>query len=230
MNNLIRKNFTRKFILLGAVMLILISATACQQLDAVGKNSITSFEKVLNEIPDNVKEVQDLAWSMEAPDASARFVWSKDFNKTEYDAYLEFEAAPFIAAGLDTSLLPDGMIQEEKIIAGLELGDDVLSYNGEITPLSSYEQFINLSRDNIGYHAALDHFGIDLGDGNMFEWAKDMDTNDKDIVFVLNPEVFINAGVNPEEVEGWAFAKVETMDKSGKKVEIDKFLKPFGLQ
>jgi F420-0:gamma-glutamyl ligase len=63
----------------------------------------------------------------------------------------------------------------------------------------------------------------------MFEWAKDMTTNDKDIVFVLNPEVFINAGVDASNVEGWVFAKVETMDESGKKIEVDKFLKPFDL-
>lgn len=35
--------------------------------------------------------------------------------------------------------------------------------------------------------------------------------------------MFIDAGVNPQEVEGWVFAKVETMDKYGKKIEVDKF-------
>jgi len=70
---------------------------------------------------------------------------------------------------------------------------------------------------------------VDLANGNMFEWAKDMSKNDKDIVFVLNPQVFIDAGVDPAKVEGWVFAKVEKEDENGKKIQVDKFLKPFDL-
>jgi len=32
--------------------------------------------------------------------------------------------------------------------------------------------------------------------------------NDKDIVFVLNPEPLIAAGVDPKAVDGWVFARV----------------------
>jgi hypothetical protein len=63
----------------------------------------------------------------------------------------------------------------------------------------------------------------------MFEWAKDMSTNDKDIVFVLNPEPFIKAGVDPNKIEGWAFAKVTVDDANGKPIEVDKILKPFNI-
>jgi hypothetical protein len=63
----------------------------------------------------------------------------------------------------------------------------------------------------------------------MFEWAKNLDTNDKDMVFVLNPSPFIAAGINPEKIEGWAFAKVTVDDENGKPIEVDKFLKPFNL-
>lgn len=34
---------------------------------------------------------------------------------------------------------------------------------------------------------------------------------------------------DPNAVDGWVFAKVETMDENGKKVQLDKFLKPFDL-
>lgn len=87
-----------------------------------------------------------------------------------------------------------------------------------------------MKREQIKYHADLDHYGVDVGNGNMFEWAKDMETNDKDIVYVLSPQVFIDAGVDPENVDGWLFAKVNVMDKDGKSVEVDKFLKPFDLK
>ncbi len=57
---------------------------------------------------------------------------------------------------------------------------------------------MNLSRGSISYHMALDHYGVALGGGNMFEWAKDLGANDKDIVFVLDPEPLIAAGVDPQ--------------------------------
>ncbi len=57
-----------------------------------------------------------------------------------------------------------------------------------------------------------------------------MAKNDKDIVWVLNPEPFIAAGVDPAKIKGWAFAKVETKDDAGKTVFVDKLLKPFDLK
>jgi hypothetical protein len=76
----------------------------------------------------------------------------------------------------------------------------------------------------------MDHYGISLGNGNMFEWAKDMTTNDKDIVFVLNPDPFITAGLDPNRVEGWVYAKVTVDDENGKPIQVDRLLKPFNLR
>ena len=84
-------------------------------------------------------------------------------------------------------------------------------------------------RSRIGYHEKLDHYGIKLGNGNMFEWAKDIARNDKDIVWVLNPEPLIAAGVDPAKLATWVFAKVETKDEKGNTDFVDKFLKPFNL-
>ena len=170
-------------------------------------------------------------WSLNAPDGSARFIWSKDFSVSPiHDVMLEFSAKPFIDAGLDVTKLPKGMLFDDKIMVGTKLGKEKLSYSAEATPLSSYEQIVKLKRPSIKYHTALDHYGVDLANGNMFEWAKDMSKNDKDIVYVLNPQVFIDAGVDPKKVTGWVFAKVPVVDKDGKSVEVDKFLKPFNLK
>jgi hypothetical protein len=205
---------------------------SCRQLDVIGNKSITSFKEVLNAIPDKISadEVNG-GWTLIAPDNSARFFWSNDFSKSKiYDVMIEFDAKPFIDAGLEIDKLPEGMVFGDKLVVGTDLSSENLTYDGEVTPLASYEKIVELKRESIGYHTALDHFGVDLSGGNMFEWAKDLGTNDKDIVFVLNPKVFIDAGVDPEKVEGWIFAKVETMDANGKKVEVDKLLKPFNLK
>lgn len=222
----------KKFLLTTLSLVTILGLTACDNnLDVVGDQSIKSFDAVVDIMGDKVTEDTTFGdWSLEAPDGTARLLWSQDYSKTTAnDAMLELEAQPFLDAGLDTSKLPEGMLAGDKIVVGTELGSDALTYSGDATPTASYEHIVKLYRDNIKYHTALDHYGIALSNGNMFEWAKDMSTNDKDIVFVLNPQVFIDAGVDPNNVNGWVFAKVETMDDNGKKIEVDKFLKPFDL-
>jgi hypothetical protein len=205
---------------------------SCGKLDVVGTDSTASFDKVLKQIPQAVtSDEMNGGWSLTAPDNEARFIWSKNYAESPlHDVMLEFDAAPFITAGLDPERLPENFaFYEGKIMVGTKLGQEQLRYQREITPLASYEQIVKLKRSAIGYHGALDHYGVNLGDGNLFEWAKDMGTNDKDIVFVLNPEPFIAAGVDPSRIDGWAFAKVTVDDTNGKPIELDKILKPFDL-
>lgn len=226
------KTITKKISLLLAGVIGLISLAACAQLDVVGKESVTSFRAVLDTMGDQVEaDEKNVGWSLPAPDGAVRFIWSKDYSKSPvHDVMLEFDAQPFIDAGLDTGKLPESIaFYDNMLMVGKKLGTNELKYEGNATPLAAYEQIVNLYRSTIGYHTALDHYGVSLGDGNMFEWAKDMSTNDKDIVFVLNPEPFIKAGVDPKAVEGWTFAKV-TVDVDGKPTEVDKFLKPFNLK
>jgi hypothetical protein len=211
-----------------------IQAVSCDKLDTVGNYSIRSFSDLLDNAPQLVS--QDTAnggWSFAAPDGSARFIWSGNFAASPlFDVMIEMDAVPFIAAGLDVAKLPGNFYfngENNLLVVGTKLGDEQLQYNGEITPLASYQQIVRLKRNAIGYHGAMDHYGINIGDGNLFEWAKDLNTNDKDIVFVLNPEPFIKAGADPDRIEGWAFAKVPVEDEKGRMIEVDKILKPFDL-
>ncbi len=226
------KKFFRGAVIFSLGAVILLSAAACSKLDVVGKGSAEALKVVLEIIPDNVSADEiNGGWSLSAPDNTARFIWSRDYSKSPlYDIMLEFDAGPFIDAGLDTAKLPESIVfYEDKLVVGKKLGDDELKYDGEATPFASYEKIVAKYRDSVGYHTALGHFGIKLGDGNMFEWAKTVSTNDKDIVFVLNPGPFISAGVDPDAVEGWVFAKVP-VEEEGKTVEVDKLLKPFNLE
>ncbi len=218
--------------LLLAAMLLLSGCTIAKDLDVVGKESVTSFGAFLTAAADKVTpDEMNGGWSLAAPDGSARFIWSKDFSRSPmHDVMLELDAQPFLDAGLDAAKLPDSFaFYDNKLMVGTKLGKDALSYQGEATPLSSYEHIVAKYRDAVGYHAALDYYNVNLGGGNLFEWAKDMAKNDKDIVFVLNPEPFIAAGVDPAKVTGWVFAKV-AVDIDGKPTEVDKLLKPFNLK
>lgn len=227
----------------AAVLVVAIIAAVVQtaggNLDVVGKQSITSFETILNTIPDNVKADEiNGGWSLNAPDGSVRFIWARDYSQSPlHDVMLELDAAPFVSAGLDTDKLPDNYAAYDgMLMVGTKLGMEKPVYEREATPLAAYEQIVNKHRSFINYHMDMDHYGVKLGGDNMFEWAKNMETNtvknqnqDKDIVFALNPEPLIAAGVDPEKVEGWVYAPVSVME-GAKTIEVYKFLKPFNLK
>jgi hypothetical protein len=83
---------------------------------------------------------------------------------------LEIDAAPFLAAGLDPARLPENFaFYDGMIMVDTKLGQKTLRYSGQATPLASYEQIVKLKRSVIGYHGALDHYGVNMGDGNLFE-------------------------------------------------------------
>jgi hypothetical protein len=203
--------------------------------DVVGARSVTSFQAMLDalESPPALDETEDV-WVLTAPDGKAAFEWRRDTNdKRPLDLYLRFDAEPFVKAGLDLNKLPaemKGALESTgKLTLGKKLSKEPLAYEGEATPLSSFEWIVRLDRDAIGYHTALDHYGATVSEGSLLEWARDMSKNDKDLVFVLNPQVFIDAGADPSKVEGWAFGKVTVEDARGRKFDADKFLKAFDL-
>ncbi|NLV57317.1 MAG: hypothetical protein GXY67_00955 [Clostridiales bacterium] len=226
-------------VVLVAVIIAVILQTSGGKLDVVADASILSFQKVLEAAGNLVSEDQvNAGWSLEAPDGSVRFIWSSNFSQSPlYDIMVEFAADPFVSAGLDTTRLPENHYSlTDKLMVGTKLGNDAPGSTGERTPLAALQQIVMKYRSLIGYHTAMDHFNVNLGDGNMFEWAKDMGTNtvskenqDKDIVFVLNPEPLIDAGVDPENVQGWVYTTV-SVDIDGKPTDVYKFLKPFNLQ
>ena len=239
------KNFKYAYIILGAIILAL-AVGSCASTDVVGKVAQTSFKAVLDASKDKISfSNEDESWVLASP-AGDEILFSSNFARNapsaggmadmdKPDVEFTFDAAPFIAAGLDIAKLPavDGIkyeIEDGRFMLHFELGNDAFSAEAAKSFEATFAEIVRTQRARIGYHEKLDHYGISLGDGNMFEWAKDMSKNDKDIVWVLNPAPFIAAGVDPAKIEGWAFAKVETKDAKGKTIFVDKLLKPFNVK
>jgi len=223
----------KKLAVITLTLTVAAGLAGCSQTDVVGKTAITSFGAVTNKLEDKVSfDETKNHWVLVSP-TGEKFEWSKDFSSSVSDASVEFDAAPFVAAGLSIEkLVTDQYVYDQatdKIVMPFEIAQNKFSYSGDATPIDTFKQIVETNRKNIGYHAELDHYGLSLGNGNTFEWAKDMAKNDKDIVFVLNPLPLIEAGVDPSKVEGWVFAKVKVSAGKGKMVEEDKFLKPFNL-
>lgn len=226
-------------VIVVAVFLVVIFKTVGGNLDVVGKSSVTSFEKILNQISNKVsKDDMNAGWSLESLDGSVKFIWSEDYSKSPlHDIMLELDAKPFTDAGLNTSKLPKNYTAYDgKLMVGSKLSSNKSNFNGNSTALKAYEQIVKNHRSSVGYHTSLDHFNVNVGDGNLFEWAKDMIKNgstgenqNKDIVFVLNPEPLIAAGVQPNKVQGWVYAQV-TIEINRKPTKVYKFLKAINLK
>ncbi|MGE5632379.1 MAG: hypothetical protein ACM3TR_14975 [Caulobacteraceae bacterium] len=222
----------KKTAIIAMALTAVLTLSACQATDIIAKTSVTSFEALTDKLGDKISFAKgNDAWAITSP-TGERFLIAKDFTGNA-DTMQEFDAQPFLNAGLDPAKLPSETYKynqtADKLIVIGELSSDKFSYNGNPTIVDTYKELIRTNRKSLAYHLSLDHYGIALGNGNVFEWAKDMSTNDKDMVFVLNPEPFISAGVDPSKVKGWAFAKVKVMDENGKQIEVDKLLKPFEL-
>lgn len=218
---------------LATMLSIIVSTTllsACAQTDVVGKTAKTSFSDLLKKAPETLLVETEQSWSFVAPDAGATFFWNKEFNNHEgYEAWMEVDATPFIEAGLDASKLPEGILVNNELVFGIQIEQEEQKQVEKASPEQSFATIVDLEREKIGYHEVLDHYGIDLSGGNKFEWAKDTGKNDKDIVFVVDPQILIDAGVSPEKIEGWTYATVEMLDDRGKKIEVQKLLKAFDL-
>jgi hypothetical protein len=124
----------KKAVIFVSLVLTLLS---CGRLDVVGTGSVESFDKLLKQSSRPVEaENNNNGWSLAAPDGSARFFWSRNYAESpQRDVSIEFDAAPFIAAGLDPQKLPGPYaVNNGRITVGTKLGTEVLRYPGGVTP------------------------------------------------------------------------------------------------
>ncbi len=224
----------KPIVTLAAGLAASVFIAGCAATDVVAKKAVESFETVAAASAARIS-FADGAWTL-ASAGGDEVRLSVDYTRPGAgDVEFSFDAAPFAAAGLDIAKLPaagDVAYAEKdgRLVLRFELGSEALSMDAVKSMDKALAELVKAKRERVGYHAALDHYGIKVGGGHMFEWANDIGKNDKDIVWVLNPEPFIAAGLDPAKVEGWVFAKVETMNDEGKKAQVDRLLKPFDLE
>ena len=210
-----------------AVVLIAVLAGCTSQVDeekAIVETrdaSVTSFEAISKTLTWTVEGKRFITY---APDQSVSLSIARSFVGGQ-DIIMSVDAVPFITAGMDVSRLPEELFIEGRLNYVTEL-DGSATY-ADVT--EAFTDIVAIQADLVGYHAALDHYGLSLQDGNVFEWAADINTNDKDIVFVLNPQPLIDAGVDDTKIDGWIFAEVEIMQVDGSMAMVPKLLKPFDL-
>jgi hypothetical protein len=205
---------------IGAIALIVTYLNG--NFDVVKDASVNSFNDLV--ISGLDKKHDDSSWIITMPDKASDLILKTDKNVTSVT--LSLDATPFLKAGLDAEKLPSYMtVNEDKLYITSVYGSRKLK-NNSIAIDNIFNNIVTAYRDKLSYHNTLGHFGLAIGDGNAFEFAKDINNNDKDIVIALNPEVLANASVDVTKVEGFIVADVK-MD-NGKSVK--KLLKVFNIE
>ena len=74
---------------------------------------------------------------------------------------------------------------------------------------SNFDIIISNNVENLVYHNELSHFGLQLKDGDKFEWTEDTSISDADFSISVNAEEFIKAGLDVTKLNGSQFAYKE---------------------
>ena len=201
-----------KRIILLLSLLILIAG--CTSTDVVKREAQSSFEEIL--AVDSVESSVMDGFAHIIITDGYHFDLSLNPQSTDEDVIMAVMAMPFLDAGLDITKLPSNMrIKDDMLLITFEEIKGSMTYDAK----GQMNSLLTNNRTLLGYHAELDHFGIALGD-HKFEWAKNMATNDKDVVFILSAEVLRLAGVNVESVDGWLFTTMDGMDLLLKPIDL----------
>ncbi len=203
----------KKKILLCLFTSALFALSACSATDVVANYGIKSFDEITTELSDKIV----------AKGGNVTIISPNDTESFSFgnEPKITLSIAPFVSAGLDTSKLPSGIMA-----TNAEL---IIAVKNANVAEATFERLIRENRSSLEYHTDHDIYELMLGNGNAFRWAKDINTNERDMVFLLNPEPFIAAGLDPEKVDGWKFTKVNVME-NGKTVTVDKLLKAYNIK
>ena len=208
-----------KRILIMAVFVLAITMAACSpSLSKQEKDAVKAFGDVLTRLP---AEEKDGWFQLTSPDGGAKFVFRNDNSE------LVVDALPFIVAGLDSMAL-DNVYKSIFYKSGLSFrlpSWDMLNRNVKDTALEQFEADMRYFKTN--YNDDHGHYGINFSDA-MFEWAKDITGNKHGIIFALNPEPLIAAGVDPERVEGWSYVQI-SVELDGQTEQVWRFRKTVDL-
>lgn len=224
----------RRILTVSLVLAAVVFGAAFMAPDTVAVHAVRSFDALLHAPGVEIARSDTAgAWVLTSPGGET-ITFGGDDAAGSNELVVTFDARPFLDAGLDLSRLPagsqvDGDGPYARVVTRYDRGAGTFSDGAVFQPLEALQDLVHNHRMMLGYHTALGHFGLALGGGNMVEWAKDQHANDKDLVFVLNPQPFADAGVDVASVQGWVLADVPVMDAQGRKSTARKLLKFYNL-
>ncbi len=188
-------------------------------LDVVAREGKISFGEVAGLYPSDISKdaVKGFRLNSRLGDLfGLRYIptMEGDFATTGMEGFMEVDGKEFLRAGLDPERLmskvvsyspENGTLLIRRTLKDIPRKDFRKGTASDMTGLMKL--VLDSNRKVLGYHMDLEHFGFNFGEGFTFEWAKDEEKNDKDLVWVLNAEPLIAAGLNVDSLETWIFLK-----------------------
>ena len=179
---------------------IMISANS--KLDLVANHAVESFKSLGEEI--GLGGYDKRLYEVYSPDGTEIFSYGESVGLT-------VDIGRFAAAGLDPDKLAgQAAVEDSRLTIISNQVESVASVNARGV-FDVFETLLRSNRHALEYHMEHDLFELHLGGGNTFRWAKDWRTNTRGMTFVLNPRPFIDAGLEPKNLEGWVSANIRMM-------------------
>lgn len=207
-----------------SLALVTVLLAGCASADVILKYSPGSLNAILESNPALVTDqTQSDHYYVLSVDGETALKVSQDYSLTgAEDLAIQTPLQPFVDAGLDPATLGANYRADGSSL--FVIADFGAGTGEQSTFTNALFESVKANRSVLGYHADLDHYGIQLPAGK-FEWAKSAASNDKDIVFVIAAKPLADLGVDVQNVEGWVFKTMK--DDAGK--DFDVLLKPYSL-
>ena len=185
---------------------ILLSANP--SLDVVANYALKSFETLGEAV--EISAYSGNTYAVYSPSRAEQFQYGEIVQLT-------FDAAPFLAAGFDPASVKSAITVSDAYI--IIPSENALGFMDTGSAVSTMEAVLRNNRQTLEFHMDHDLFELHLGGGHAFRWAKDWRTNTRGMTFVINPEPFVQAGLDPTAIEGWSLASITLDHGRGETVE-----------
>ena len=177
----------------------------------ISRLSAMAFADILEVYP---AEENGFEWDLATPDKKAEFFWGGN------TAGLYVDTRPFETAGLDVTKLEGA--GNSVFIVYIELDKEP----GKTSAINDFRGIVTFGWEKVSYDAKSGYFSFDVGNGNFFRWTKDISGNGMDVIYELNSEPLIEAGLDPNSIEGWEYTQVK-VEMEGTIIDEWKLIKSF---
>lgn len=234
------KKFTTSII---ACSIMVAALAGCQRTitgNAVADNGLNSFKEMVSTYPEYKGFHEALQhWGFKLP-TGEKFEWSNDMSANKADFAMVMLADPLVEAGLDVDKLDknewlyepagkDDMGEDlpNRLIKPYNVSDKKEKSNGSE---DSMRRLLKADTNIIKYHEEQQHYRLLLGDGNEVQWTEKLGINNADMVFILNAQPLVEAGldINKLEGSGWIFREA-SKDNMGMGENPDQIVKIFDI-
>lgn len=186
--------------------------TGSEQGDAAYK----AFSNIIKQNKDKIGFHAELShWGYTLP-TGEKLEWTKDTSANVADIALVMLADPFINAGLDVKKLDEnewlykpaakeeGQDLPNRLVKPYNISDKKQKSSGSEDAI---RRIIRQKPELVKYDSESKKYSISLGKGFEAQWTEEIGATSSDIVFVLNAEPLIKAGLETNKLQGsyWTF-------------------------